>query len=153
MVHKYLFRTLSITCQKFFCDPIIPSNYLLLMSYCLEFIWPDLLSIHSWRGRLQKKWSNCKFIYFHTFSGISLTKILVPSFKYLCGWCLESPCQLFAKPPPLTAGEETYNASHILGDCSSQPSMVHWLSSSIFPFSSRYGDIRINLHIFQYIQA
>ena len=31
--------------------------------------------------------------------------------------------------------------------CSSQPSIVHWLSSSIFPCSSlsRYGDIRINL--------
>ena len=37
--------------------------------------------------------------------------------------------------------------------CSSQPSMVHWLSSSIFPCSfgrslSRYGNIRPNLHFF-----
>ena len=38
--------------------------------------------------------------------------------------------------------------------CSSQPSMVHWLSSSIFPFCrpsvrpSRYGDIRPNLHFY-----
>ena len=42
--------------------------------------------------------------------------------------------------------------------CSFQPSMVHWLSSSIFPclfvcLSSRYGNIRPNLHFFQYIQA
>ena len=28
MVHQYLFCTLPITCQKLFCDPIIPSNYL-----------------------------------------------------------------------------------------------------------------------------
>ena len=41
--------------------------------------------------------------------------------------------------------------------CSSQPSMVHWLSSSIFPFClfvcsfvrpSRYGNIRPNLRFF-----
>ena len=33
--------------------------------------------------------------------------------------------------------------------CSSQPSMVQWLSSSIFPcLSSRYGNIRPNLHFF-----
>ena len=36
-----------------------------------------------------------------------------------------------------------------LPNCSSQPSMVHWLSSSIFPClvgcSSRYGDTRPNL--------
>ena len=37
--------------------------------------------------------------------------------------------------------------------CSSQPSIVHWLSSSIFPCSvvvrpSRYGNIRPNLHFF-----
>ena len=43
--------------------------------------------------------------------------------------------------------------------CSSQPSMVHRLSSSIFPclsfvrLSPRYGNIRPNLHFFQYIQA
>ena len=34
-------------------------------------------------------------------------------------------------------------------NCSSQPSMVHWLSSSIFPFlfvrPSRHGDISPNL--------
>ena len=45
-----------------------------------------------------------------------------------------------------------------LSNCSSQPSMVHWLSSSIFPSSafvcsSRFGDIRPNLHYFQYVQA
>ena len=38
-------------------------------------------------------------------------------------------------------------------NCSSQPSMVHWLSSPIFPCSSvvrlsRYGDIRPNLHFY-----
>ena len=36
--------------------------------------------------------------------------------------------------------------------CSSQPSMVQWLSSSIFPFCrrrpSRYGNIRPNLHFY-----
>ena len=42
-------------------------------------------------------------------------------------------------------------------NCSSQPSIVHWLSGSIFPClffrPSCYGDIRPNLHFFQYIQA
>ena len=36
-------------------------------------------------------------------------------------------------------------------NCSSQPSIVHWLSSSIFPFVcrlSRYGDILPNLHFY-----
>ena len=46
--------------------------------------------------------------------------------------------------------QEEYN-------CSSQPSSVHWLSSSIFPCSvfcpSRYGNIRPNIYFFQYIQA
>ena len=41
--------------------------------------------------------------------------------------------------------------------CSSQPSMVHCPSSSIFPWllssSSHYGNTRPNLHSFQYIQA
>ena len=34
--------------------------------------------------------------------------------------------------------------------CSSQPSMVHWLSSPIFPFvcPSRYGNILPNLHFY-----
>ena len=41
---------------------------------------------------------------------------------------------------------------YLLVYCSSQPSMVHWLSSCIFPCSSsRYGDIRPNLHIFNFI--
>ena len=46
----------------------------------------------------------------------------------------------------------------IIKYCSSQPSLVHWLSSSIFPCSvvrslSRYGNIRPNIHFFQYVQA
>ena len=42
--------------------------------------------------------------------------------------------------------------------CSSKPSMVHWLTNSIFPCLlfvclSRYGNIRSNIHFFQYIHA
>ena len=41
------------------------------------------------------------------------------------------------------------NRISLLFYCSSQPSMVHWLSSPIFPFcSSRHGDIRPNLQFY-----
>ena len=51
-------------------------------------------------------------------------------------------------------------ANTLLTNCSSQPSLVHWLSSSIFPClfvcpsfrPSRYGNIRPNLQFCQYIQ-
>ena len=54
---------------------------------------------------------------------------------------------------------------NLISNCSSQPSIVHWLSSSIFPClfvclsvspsvrPSRYGNIRPNLHFFQYTLA
>ena len=61
-------------------------------------------------------YSKLLYVYFHTLSGIFLTKTFCPSLKYLYGWCLGSPCQSFAKPPPPTAGQETYDASHILGN-------------------------------------
>ena len=44
----------------------------------------------------------------------------------------------------------SFNASRGT-NCSSQPSMVHWLSSPIFPFVcslSRHGDILPNLHFY-----
>ena len=51
----------------------------------------------------------------------------------------------------------TLTTTSVLKFCSSQPSVVHWLSSSIFDCSfvrpSRYSNIRPNLHFFQYIQA
>ena len=45
-------------------------------------------------------------------------------------------------------------STEISTNCSSQPSIVQWLSSSIFPFCSlfvrpsRYGNIRPNLHFY-----
>ena len=52
-----------------------------------------------------------------------------------------------------------HHLNRCLCSCSSQPSIVQWLSSPIFPFClsfvrpSRYGDIRPILHFFQYVQA
>ena len=49
-------------------------------------------------------------------------------------------------------GHDLLSASENYAFCSSQPSMVYWLSSSIFPCSfvcsSRYGNIWPNLHFF-----
>ena len=76
-----------------------------------------------------------------------------------CKSCYLGSATCAARRSSRTTGDRSTVASwvapcgHNADCCSSQPSMVQWLSSPIFPFCSfsrlsRYGDIRPNLHFY-----
>ena len=120
--------------------------HLLLFFFLFAQLWALKRTLCAYCIQLPIALANifCNFLlFFFLFAQLEALKRTLCSYTHNCNWTI---IVFF------------FTISPSYSICSSQPSMVHWLSSSIFPCwlvvrSSRYGNIRPNLHFFQYIPA